>query len=63
MDTDANGYIEYSEFVMATIKRETLLSKQNLDQTFRIFDADGNGTISATELKNMLGTKDSTKSV
>ena len=27
VDTDANGYIEYSEFIMASVKKENLLSK------------------------------------
>ena len=55
VDSDANGYIDYSEFVTATIQRETLLSKSNLDQAFQAFDSDGSGTISAAELRGILG--------
>ena len=55
VDQDANGFIEYSEFLTASLRREVLLSKQNLDQTFRIFDSDGSGSISAIELRKMLG--------
>lgn len=55
VDVDSNGFIEYSEFVMATMNRENLLSKENLDNAFCMFDSDGSGTISAEELKKILG--------
>lgn len=55
VDTDANGFIDYSEFVTATMRRESLLSRENLEAAFSMFDIDGSGTISAVELKNILG--------
>ena len=51
MDTNGDGRIDYTEFITAAFNREMLLSKQNLDVTFKIFDADGNGSISLDELK------------
>lgn len=54
-DLDQNGFIDYSEFLMATVKKETVSNKKNLETAFRLFDLDGNGTISAKELKNILG--------
>ena len=54
VDTDRNGYIDYSEFIKASLDRSKHLCKQNLEATFRAFDTDGSGTISAAELKEML---------
>lgn len=31
VDKDNSGFIDYTEFVMATINREKLLSKEKLD--------------------------------
>ena len=52
VDINKSGEIDYSEFVMATINRKRLLTKQNLESTFKLFDIDGNGSISLEELKN-----------
>ena len=42
---------------MATVKRETLLSKKNIETAFRAFDADGSGSISANELRELIGSE------
>jgi len=55
VDVDGNGFIDYSEFIMASAKRESLLSKQNLENAFRLFDYDNSGKISAKEIRNILG--------
>ena len=51
MDTDGDGKIDYTEFITAAFNRELLLSQQNLNAAFKIFDADGNGVIDLSELK------------
>ena len=51
MDTDGDGKIDYTEFITAAYNREMLLSKENLDIAFKMFDKDGNGQISMDELK------------
>jgi calcium-dependent protein kinase len=55
VDTDGSGYIDYSEFITASMNRRTLLSKQNLNAAFESFDQDHNGTISVDEVKAVLG--------
>lgn len=37
-DSDKSGFIDYSEFLMAVIQRETLLSHDYLSHTFKLFD-------------------------
>ena len=38
MDLDGNGTIDYNEFITATINKTKVLSKQNLETTFKAFD-------------------------
>ncbi|OMJ66312.1 hypothetical protein SteCoe_36876 [Stentor coeruleus] len=55
VDMDMNGFIDYSEFLISTMKKESLISKKNLETAFKMFDKDGSGYISASELKSILG--------
>lgn len=55
VDADKNGFIDYSEFVLASTDYQSLLSQTNLQAAFDQFDKDGSGKISSTELKAMLG--------
>lgn len=55
VDTDHSGEIEFSEFVMATVRRDKLLSDEKLMAAFRLFDKDNNGCIDVRELKYHLG--------
>jgi len=54
-DLDQSGKIDYNEFLIACSNRNKLLNKGKLEATFRMFDKDGNGSISAKELKDVLG--------
>lgn len=55
IDKDKSGFIDYSEFLMATMNIESALSEEKLDTAFKMMDRDGNGKITITELKNRLG--------
>lgn len=55
VDADQNGWIDYSEFVMATLNKKNLLSAERLETAFKIFDKDNNGYIDVAEIKEVLG--------
>lgn len=55
VDTDNNGFIDYTEFLKASLSQRTVMSSENLRRAFDLFDKDGSGSISAIELKNVLG--------
>lgn len=57
VDTDGSGFIDYTEFLAATMNRQKLLTKENLQEAFNTFDKDGNGMISSDEIKAVLGIK------
>lgn len=55
IDIDGSGFIDLTEFVVASINKRTLLSKERLVAAFNVFDRDRNGSISADEVKQVLG--------
>ena len=54
-DTDGNGYIDYTEFLTATINWKVALSNERLIAAFKVYDKDGDGKISLKELVKALG--------
>ena len=54
VDTDQSGFIDYTEFLKASLDKSRHLSQHNLDTTFNLFDKDCSGKISASELRSML---------
>jgi Ca2+-binding EF-hand superfamily protein len=42
------------EWIVATINKEKLLSTEKLKAAFQLFDKDGGGTISSSEIKDVL---------
>jgi calcium-dependent protein kinase len=54
VDSDENGFINYTEFLKASISQKVLISSQNLRRAFDIFDNDQSGSITANELKRVL---------
>jgi calcium-dependent protein kinase len=55
MDLDGNGYIDYTEFVAATMDLAKLTEDKKLASAFKLFDKDGSGTISPDEIAEVLG--------
>ncbi|CAK72763.1 unnamed protein product (macronuclear) [Paramecium tetraurelia] len=54
IDIDNNGFLEYSEFIMACSQRKVLLTESNLKNAFQQFDLNGDGVISVQEIKKVL---------
>lgn len=54
MDSNQNGYIDYTEFIAACLSSYNYLKESNLVTAFSYFDKDGNGTISREELGQVL---------
>ena len=54
-DTDHSGFIDYTEFVVATMNEKQLMTNEKLAAAFKMFDKDGSGTISPAEIKEVLG--------
>lgn len=55
MDTNKNGYIDYTEFIAGCMQSYVYLNESNLQNAFSYFDKDGNGTITVEELRDTLG--------
>lgn len=53
IDTDENGRINYSEFLMVSMNREQLLTNERLDQAFKMFDTNGDNEVSVDEVRAM----------
>ncbi|XP_071723908.1 probable calcium-binding protein CML18 [Rutidosis leptorrhynchoides] len=58
VDTNNNGLIEFSEFVTLVapelIPEKSPYSKDQMKQIFKMFDKDGNGYITASELESSM---------
>lgn len=55
VDIDGSGFIDYSEFLRASLNRRKYASQEYLEMAFRHFDVDGGGKISAKDLETILG--------
>jgi calcium-dependent protein kinase len=55
VDINRSGFIDYSEFLMASMKIENLLCKNYLESAFKAFDYGGKGWISVCDLERVLG--------
>lgn len=54
MDADGSGCIEYTEFLAATLDQQQYNQENVCWAAFQVFDADGSGSISRSELEQVL---------
>ena len=53
VDTDGNGTIDFPEFLgMMARKMQDTDTEEEIREAFKVFDKDGNGFISAAELRH-----------
>ncbi|CAD8065639.1 unnamed protein product [Paramecium sonneborni] len=55
IDTNRSGRVDFTEFLTASIIQEKQLFKESLRNAFRLFDLDGNGSISRLEVQEIFG--------
>merc|ERR1719163_1692797 len=55
VDSDNSGFIDYTEFIVASVNSEEFNSNEFLQAAFKMFDKDGSGSIQAEEIKAVLG--------
>jgi calcium-dependent protein kinase len=55
VDADKNGFISYEEFIRATVDKSKIITDNKLEMAFKLFDKNGDGFISAVEIKEVLG--------
>ena len=58
VDSNKSGEIDFSEFLVAAASEYKNVSKKRVEQTFKIFDQDGDNYIDKQELMNVLGALD-----
>lgn len=60
MDSNRNGFIDYTEFIAGCLQSHNYLKENHLKTAFAYYDKDSNGNISLEELKQCLQTEELT---
>lgn len=60
MDSNRNGFIDYTEFIAGCLQSVTYLKENHLKTAFSYYDKDSNGNISLDELKQCLQSEELT---
>ena len=53
VDSDGNGVINYSEWLLAAVDKERLLERKKIEQAFNMFDVNGDRKVSIEEIAGM----------
>lgn len=54
VDTDKSGFIDYTEFVVASMNEKKMLTQNRLAGAFKMFDKDKSGMITPNEIREVL---------
>ena len=54
VDTDRSGFIDYTEFCVASANEKALLTNERLSAAFKMFDKDHSGMITPDEIRTVL---------
>jgi calcium-dependent protein kinase len=54
IDSDNNGFITYDEFIRGCVDKKRMFTEDRLKQAFSMFDKNGDGSISAKEIRMVL---------
>jgi calcium-dependent protein kinase len=57
VDIEKKGFLEYSDFLKASIDQQVLLSRNNMIMAFSMLDTDSKGTLTAEKLMQTLGSE------
>jgi len=60
MDSNRNGFIDYTEFIAGCLQSHNYLKENHLKSAFAYYDKDANGNISLDELKQCLQSEELT---
>lgn len=54
VDIDGSGDIDYNEFINGAVSVEKMLTEERLERAFKLFDANGDNSISMAEIRQVL---------
>ena len=57
LDSENKGYIEYSEFLRASLDRKSIVTEENLKSAFNFFDKENRGYFDEEQMKNFFENK------